>query len=318
MSRPLRVVRWGRSAYETDAALAAERDGVEALGANWTISPRELPDLTGATVLVTTSKVRVDAEVVAGFPPCLELVLTTTSGFEHLDVAACRRAGVAVARLPEARRDAVIEHAMAEILTHLRRLDTLQARARAGVWARSELPTLAPRTLAGLPVAVVGLGVIGRKMASLLSAFGAQVLGVDPAGGPAALRCVSLDEALREASVVSVHCSLTPSAMWMLDAPALDLLPSGAIVINTARGRVLDVRAAAERVRDGRLGGISVDVFPEEPWPHLAEMAAIPGVRLTPHASGYTAALGDLVAEGVVRAVSAVAAGQEIPHRVDR
>jgi phosphoglycerate dehydrogenase-like enzyme len=90
----------------------------------------------------------------------------------------------------------------------------------------------------------------------------------------------------------------------------------GAIVVNTARGDVLDVDAAVARVASGRLGGLSVDVFPEEPWPALARHAAIPGVRLTPHASGYTEDLGRKVAEGVVATVGAWATQRAVPYPV--
>jgi D-3-phosphoglycerate dehydrogenase len=313
----MQVLRWGRSAYETDDAIALERAGLAAIGAELRVAPRsERPAFDGVDVLVVTSGVRVDGAAIAEFPPSLRLVVTTTSGHDHLDTAALARAGVTAARLPEARRDAVVEHALAELIVHLRRLDPLVAEARAGRWARGALPTLAPRGLAGAPVTVIGLGVIGSRMAGVLAGLGAHVLGVDPYASPRGVLRVGLRDALRACAAVTVHCALTPTSRGMLDAATLDQLPVGAIVVNTARGDVLDVDAAVARVASGRLGGLSVDVFPEEPWPALARHAAIPGVRLTPHASGYTEDLGRKVAEGVVATVGAWATQRAVPYPV--
>lgn len=310
------VRRWGRSAYETDDALSAERSAAERLGLSWAHHPsRDVPAaLSRARVLVTTSKVRVDASVIAAFGG--DLVLTTTSGVDHIDVAAARVRGVRVARCPVARRDAVVEHAVEALIRGLRRLDPLEARGRVGVWARGELPGFAPRGLAGARVGVVGLGVIGARVASVLDLLGAHVIGVDPYAPHPGRPVHDLDAVLPTLDAVTLHCQLTPSSRRILDAARLARLPSHAVVVNTARGEVLDVAAAVEAVRAGVLGGLACDVFPEEPWPDLATAAAVAGVRLTPHASGYVHDLGARVAREVGEALTAWAAGDPVPHTV--
>lgn len=309
------VLRWGRAVYETDADLERERSGLAALGARWTLwEPKAPPPgLSLADVLVVHSGVPLRAPELDMFGG--RLVITTTSGFDHIDVAHARRRGLVVARSPLARRDAVVEHALAAMISLGRRLDSLHARAHAGVWARAELPALAPLGLAGKAVAVVGVGVIGAHMASVLEVLGAEVLEVDPHAPPGARRRWELTEALERAAFVTLHCALGPTSRMLLDAARLDLLAPGAVVVNTARGDVLDVEAAVARVADGRLGGLAVDVFPAEPWPRLAELS-IPGVWLTPHASGYSDGLGARVADAVIGAVRAWLRGEPVPFEV--
>lgn len=310
------VVRWGQSAYETDADMAMERGGCEARGLTWRLETDRArpPSLRGTRMLVVTSKVRVTDEVAAGLPG--GCVLTTTSGYDHIDVAACRARGVAVGRCPEARRDSVVEHALGGILAMSRRFADLDAAATRGVWARGELPALASPGLRRRPVAVVGLGVIGRRMVEVLNALGAEVLGVDPVVRecPGA-EVTSLTAALSRASAVTLHASLTESSRGMLDAGALGLLPEGAILVNTARGELLDVHAAVGAVRAGRLGGLVVDVFPQEPWPHL-EASDHPRIVFTPHSAGYTDDLGTRVARSVVAAVDAWIDAGAVPYPV--
>jgi len=310
------VLRWGRSAYETDDDLALERAGAEALGLELTNAPdaASVPDLRGVDALVVTSKCRVDARVLEAFTG--SLVLTTTSGWDHIDVAAAHRRGVAVGRCPLARRDAVVEHALTSLISLCRQLPVLHGRARGGVWARGELPALAPRGLWQAPVLVVGLGVIGRAMAGQLGALGVEVWGVDPRGVPAGVRSVALDEALPEVGGVTIHCALSPTSRGLFPADRLARLAPDAVLVNTARGDVVDPEAAVAAVEEGRLRGFASDVFPEEPYPQLAAAAAVPGVQLTPHASGYTTGLGQRVADGVVEGLRAWAEGRPQPYAV--
>jgi glycerate dehydrogenase len=265
--------------------------------------------LDGVDALVVTSKVRVSAEVLAGFGG--SLVLTTTSGHEHIDTKACAAMGVAVGRCPLARRDPVVGWSIAALLGLSYDLPWFLEEARAGRWSRAELPRRSPRGLSGRAVAVVGLGVIGSRVKEALEALGAEVLVVDPVHGD-----LSLDAALARADAVTLHCALSDTTDGLIGRAELSRMRPHAVLVNSARGGVLDVRAAVAAVHSGRLGGLAVDVFPTEPWPELAEGTSHPAVWFTPHSAGYTEGLGERVATEVVASLGAWRDGAEVPHPV--
>lgn len=310
------VVRWGRSAYEADAHLALEEKAARAAGLSWTAFPTSdaPPELEGVGALVVTSKVRVDERVFATFEG--SLVLTTTSGVDHIDLAAAAAHGVTVARCPLARRDPVVEQTMGALIGLLRRHPRQWSAAQSGHWARGDVLGWHPVALADARVLVVGLGVIGRRTAELLGAFGAEVWGVDPAGVPNAVRAVDLDGALPEVDALVLHCALTHETRGLISANRIGRLQPHAVLVNTARGALLDIDAAVTAVREGALGGLSVDVFPEEPWPGLARAAEVPGVWLTPHAAGVDRTLGERVGTEVGTTLTAWANGEALPHPV--
>jgi D-3-phosphoglycerate dehydrogenase len=303
----LTVLRWGQAEYERALAPALPP------GVTLRTAPRgDDAPLEEADVLVVPSLQRVEARHVPRLRPphgrC-RLVLTTTSGFDHVDVTALREAGIACARMPLVRRDAVVQTALGMILALTRRFGLLDAAAAEGRWARAELPAIGAVNLG--TVGVVGAaGVIGSRMCVALEALGARVLRCDPAlrdGVPLA--------ALLEASdVVTLHCALEDGNARLIDATAIARMPRGAVLVNTARGRLLDVEAALHALHDGRLGGLGLDVFPREP----ADLSALrdPRVIVTPHAAGWHPGLGDAVSEGVRVAVEALLAGATVPWQL--
>lgn len=303
----MRFSRWGRSAYETDASLAHEARQVSAY-----LTP--VGPSRDAEVVAVNSGTTVGAAFLAKVPS-LRLLITTTSGFDHLDLAALHSAGVTVARAPLARRDAVVDSALGLLLQGLRAHGPLDAASAGGRWARTELPELSMRTLRGARIGVVGLGVIGRRMADLLGVLGATVVGCDPAGLPASVGEASLEEMLSSCDGVTLHCRLEPGSDRLVDRAALAHTHPGLVLVNTARGGSLDVDAAVERVQEGRLGFLGVDVFPEEPWPRLSQ-ATHPRVCFLPHAAGYHDGLPAAVADAVKTAVAAFVAGEPQPHPV--
>jgi len=307
----MNVLRWHRSAYETDASLALERDLIVGAGATWRIHPeKSIPDLNGIDVLAVTSKVKIDDPVCSQLSG--KLVVTTTSGFDHIDLAAAARHQVTVARSPLARRDAVVEFALGSLCALSKAMPTMDLAARGNEWARARLPKLGMFCLADSPVAVIGGGVIGQKMARVLRALDADVRVYDPIP---ARSTHSLADALNGALAVTLHCSLSPTSRQVLDAAGLDRLAPGAIVVNTARGDVMDYGAALKRVHDGRLAGLAADVFAKEPWPELGDQAS-DKVLLYPHAAGYASGLGERVAQSVARAVAAWANREPVPFEV--
>ncbi len=297
----MKVLRWGWSEYESPE-LPGMPTGVDVVALAGAAAPLEEAD-----VLVVPSTVRVDAAATERLRRC-KLVVTTTSGFDQIDLAALRRANIRCARLPLVRRDAVVETTLGMIFSLTRRLGRFQEAARGGRWERPRLAEYGA-TLIGT-VGVVGVGVIGSRIAEVLEAIGARVLRCDPILAVG----VSLQSLLNDSTVVTLHCELTPSNRGMIGRAEIRAMPRGAVLVNTARGALLDVDAAIEAVDDGHLAGLGLDVFPEEPT-DLSRYAA-PRVLVTPHAAGWHPALGAKIAEGVVGAVRALMEGREVPFRV--
>jgi phosphoglycerate dehydrogenase-like enzyme len=297
----MKLLRWGWSEYE-QADLPGLPDGIETIALAGESAPLEEAD-----VLVVPSTVRVDRAAAARLRRC-KLVVTTTSGFDHVDLEALGSRRIACARLPLARRDAVVETTLGMMLSLTRRLGRFQQAALDGRWERKNLADYGA-TLVGT-VGVVGVGVIGSRMATVLEAMGASVLRCDPRL-PAS---VALGRVLDESDVVTLHCELTPTSRGLIGEDEIRRLRPGAVLLNTARGALLDVEAAVAAVRAGYLAGVGLDVFPEEP----ADLRryAEPRILVTPHAAGWHPGLGAKIAEGVATALRALLDGSEIPYRV--
>lgn len=300
----MRLTRLAFSPYETEADRAAE---AEALGA-WV---DVVPTGSDAEIIVAPSNVRVGVERLESMPS-VRCILTTTSGFDHVDLAAARARGIRVGRLPMARRDAVVEVSLSLALAGLHRLEALRAAAAGGRWARSDLAGLGGANLAGVQVGVIGLGVIGRRFAEVCRFLGAQVHGSDPQGLPDGVLASSPAQMVRECELISIHASLGESSRGLIGS---DLLAQarGLVLLNTARGDLVDVAAAIEALREGRLSFLGLDVFPQEPWPGMALVNEVPGLVLLPHAAGYHRDLARLVREGLVESVAAFVSGRSMP-----
>jgi phosphoglycerate dehydrogenase-like enzyme len=283
------VLRWGQAEYER-APLSGLPKGCRVV----TAAGEEAP-LEEADVVVVPSLTKVTAAHVPRLARC-KLVLTTTSGFDHVDVEAVTAAGIPVARLPLARRDAVVETALGMMLSLTRRLGSLGESAQQGRWDRGRLDAHGASLLGR--VGVVGVGVIGSRMVEVLRALGADVV-----------ECRRGDPVPYDVDVLTLHCGMEPANLRLVDPKQLR---EGAVLINTARGKLVDVDAAVAAVRSGHLAGLGVDVFPHEPaalsrWTH-------PRIILTPHAAGWHPGLGRAISAGVATAVKALLAGEPVPY----
>lgn len=232
--------------------------------------------------------------------PRLRLVSIWGTGVDNVDLAAAARHGVTVTNTPGVNADAVAEHTLALMLALARQIPAMDRAVRAGEWPRGLVMQLHGKTLG-----VVGLGAIGRRVARLGRGLGMRVLAwtfhPDPAlAAELGVELVSLEALLAEADVVSLHLSLTPESRGLLDRARLRLMRPGALLINTARGALLEREALLEALRERRLGGAGLDVFHDEPLPSDDPLLALDNVVLTPHNAGMTA---EVIEAGLRQAV---------------
>jgi D-3-phosphoglycerate dehydrogenase len=218
--------------------------------------------------------------------PALRAVGTATVGFDHVDLDAAEARGVAVVSVPDYCTEEVADHTLALLYALLRGIVVLDRQVAAGRWDAKGAGPL--RTLAGLRVGIVGLGRIGGAVATRLLALGAEVWACDVA--PVArdgVRLVELEELLAECDAVTLHVPLTRETRGLVGREQLASMRRGALLVNTARGAVVDVGAVLESLRRGQLGGAALDVLPQEPPPAAP---AAPNLIVTPHAAYYSEA----------------------------
>lgn len=276
----------------------------------------------GDAAIAITNKVVLDRPVLERCPN-LQLVCAAATGFNNIDVETARERGIAVANARDYATDSVAQHVMALLLTLVTRLDEYRADIRAGRWSESDQFCLLDhpiRTLAGMRLGIVGHGVLGRATARLAEAFGmevryAQSLRGDAAPDPARL---PLPELLETSDVVSLHCPLTAATRHLIDAKALERLGPDGLLINTARGGLVEPQALADALRAGSIGGAGIDVLEPEPPPadHPLLAPDIPRLVLTPHTAWAARSARQAVLEEIAANIRAFAAG-ESRNRVD-
>lgn len=229
--------------------------------------------------------------------PRLRFIVTPTTGLNHIDVDLFTQRGVKIlslrGRTPflDSIR-ATAEHTLALALALIRRVPQAVRHAREGGWDRYPFKGT---ELNGKRVLLLGYGRIGRQVERLYDAFGCEVRAhdSDPSRIPRTLRC-DYPEVLTDTDVLSIHVNLTPQTVGLVDAAQLERLPAHAIVINTARGEIVDQAALFRMLRDGRLAGAALDVLHDEPNPFDAQTAALVAaideerLLLTPHIGGFT------------------------------
>ena len=247
------------------------------------VDPDGLADVR--VLLAVRERTRLDAALLARLPD-LELVLQTGGHAYHVDQEAATGRGVVVALSRRARMASasVPELTFGLMLAVLRRIHPLAAEMAAGEWPAAMGGTLAERTLG-----ILGLGRHGRPVARIAAAFGMLALAWDRDPGreyaddePVAER-LPLDDLLERADVVSVHLRLSPESTGLLDRDRLARMRPGAILVNTARGAIVDEQALVEALHGGHLGGAGLDVFTTEPLPAGHPLRTAPNVVLTPH-----------------------------------
>lgn len=194
----------------------------------------------------------------------VRLLALRCAGFNHVDLAAARRAGIAVANVPAYSPEAVAEHAFALILALNRKIHRAYNRVREGNFS---LTGLLGFDLHGKTIGIVGLGLIGTAAARIAHGFGMTVLALDPRQRPDSdlpIRYVDGDELFGTADIVTLHCPLTAQTRHLVDGQALARMKPGAMLINTSRGAVIDTRAVIGALKSAHLGALGIDVYEEE------------------------------------------------------
>lgn len=216
--------------------------------------------------------------------PNLRLLSVWGTGTDHVDLAAAARHGVAVANTPGVSAVSIAEHALALLLAVARQIPRVDAATRRGEWARGQSVELFGKTCG-----IVGLGAIGRQFARLAGGIGMRVIGWTMHPRPVdGVELVELEELYRTSDAVSLHLRLSRDTEGFLGARQLALMKKSTILINTARGAIVDESALVEALLAGRIAGAGLDVFGTEPIPAGHPLAALPNVVLTPHCAGIT------------------------------
>jgi len=246
--------------------------------------------LADVPALIVRNRTQVDAELLAKAPK-LKAVGRLGVGLDNIDMAACRARGIAVYPATGANDVSVVEYVIGTMLSLLRGAFAATGEVIDGQWPRTKL---LGREASAKQLGIIGFGAIGRKVGGAAVALGMRVVAYDPYM-PEADRIwgsepADLDALLRGSDVVSLHVPLTAGTKNLLDRAAIARMKRGAILINAARGGVLDEAAVADALRTGALGGAALDVFEQEPLSKARAQvfAGCPNLILTPHIAGLT------------------------------
>lgn len=251
-----------------------------------------LATLVGARALIVRNRTQVNTALLAAAPG-LVVVGRLGVGLDNIDLPACRARHIEVIPATGANALAVAEYVIATAMVLLRGAYLSSAEVAAGNWPRPRLSE--GREIGGKTLGLVGFGGIGRLTARLAQALGMHVLAHDPLVAPDdalwARHDVAprdIDALLAEADVVSLHVPLTDATRALMDPARIARMKPGAVLINTARGGIVNEPALADALREGRLAGAALDVFDREPLPAGSPLAGTPNLILTPHIGGVT------------------------------
>jgi glyoxylate reductase len=238
-------------------------------------------------------------------------------GYDNVDVAAARRRGIVVTNTPDVLTAATADMAMALMLAAARRLGEGGAMARSGAWHGWEPEQLPALDLEGAQLGIVGLGRIGRAVAERARGFAMRLVYAQPrrASDEAGARKVELDELFAQSDLVSLHCPLSPQTRHLVDARRIALMKPRAVLVNTARGAIVDEAALAEALARGHLLGVGLDVFEDEPR-IVAGLLASPRAILMPHLGSSTVGARTRMAELAAQSIADVLAGRTPAHVV--
>jgi (S)-sulfolactate dehydrogenase len=265
-----------------------------------------------ADAIVVRNRTQVRGELLAALKQC-RVVGRLGVGLDNIDVKACEARGMKVIPAIGANALSVAEYVIGSAMLLLRGAYQSTAAVAAGQWPRNALSN--GREMAGKTLGLIGFGSIGQLTATLARALGMSVIAYDammgadhPAYAASGVRSAGLDEVIASADVVSLHVPLVDTTRNLFDARRIAAMKPGAVLINTARGGIVDEAALAAALKSGALGGAAIDVFASEPVPATEYFKDCPNLLLTPHIAGVTAEANErvsfLIADKVLEALS--------------
>ena len=292
-------------------------DGVEVRWVDGPNRPELLAAVPEADAILVRSATTVDAEVLdAG--KNLKIVARAGVGLDNVDVPAATERGVMVVNAPTSNIHTAAEHAVTLMLAAARQVPAADATLREHTWQRSKFNGV---EIFGKTVGVIGLGRIGQLFAARLAAFETKIVAYDPYVSPAraaqlGIELLSLDELLGRADLISVHLPKTPETKGLLSKEKLALTKPGVIIVNAARGGLVDEQALADAINSGQVRAAGLDVFETEPCTD-SPLFELPQVVVTPHLGASTSEAQDRAGTDVAKSVLLALAGEFVPGAVN-
>jgi D-3-phosphoglycerate dehydrogenase len=246
----------------------------------------------------------------------LKVIARYGVGLDRVDLDAAREKGVVVTNTPGANATSVAELSVALMLALARNLPYAISQTRSGEWPRLKGTTLSQKT-----VGLLGLGAIGKRVAHLLRGFDCRVIGYDPALSPGdaadgGIEWAETSEVIAQADFLSLHLPLTPETRNLLDGKALGSMKDGAFLVNTARSELIDEAALMNAVQHGKLAGVALDTFHEEPPPADHPLLKFDQVIVTPHTGAHTDSSTNLMGRIALDECLAVLRGETPQYRI--
>lgn len=274
--------------------------------------PRLLGEAARADAIIVRNRTQVRGELLAALARC-RVVGRLGVGLDNIDLPGCEARGLQVIPATGANARSVAEYVVATAMLLLRGAYQSTAEVAGGQWPRSALS--GGREVGGKTLGLIGFGSIGQTTSGLARGVGMQVTAFDammdddhPAFAEAGARCAGLDEVITMSDVVSLHVPLVDSTRGLFSAARIASMKPGAVLINTARGGIVDEVALAAALRGGHLGGAAIDVFGTEPLASSPHFEGCPNLVLTPHVAGVTAEANErvsfLIADRVLEALA--------------
>lgn len=271
--------------------------------------------------LLSTLNDRIDASLISNAGSQLKVISQMSVGYDNIDVKAAQARDIPVGNTPGVLTDATADLAFALLLAAARRIVEGVEYIRAGKWRTWEPKALLGGDLSGATLGIIGLGRIGKAVARRARGFDMRILAYSPSKNPAdvsklGIELTSLDNLLAQSDYVSLHVPLNAETRGMINAESLRKMKPSAILINTARGAIVDQQALYEAVKDGVIGGAALDVTNPEPMPSDDPLLSLPNVTVVPHIGSASQRTRDKMATMAAENLIAGVNGKPLPNQV--